>query len=65
LEEVFRIAKHGVKMTGMPAFGPTHDGRTLRNIAALVKEPPAMTPERYAAFGGPDGEGDPQGGHTN
>lgn len=56
LEEVFWLAKHGAKMTGMPAFGPTHDDRTLWNIAAFVKELPAMTPERYAAFGNARGE---------
>ena len=53
LEEVFWLVKHGAKMTGMPAFGPTHDDRTLWIIAAFVKELPAMTPERYAAFGNP------------
>lgn len=50
--EVFWLAKHGVKMTGMPAFGPTHDDRTLWNIAAFVKELPAMTPQRYAELTG-------------
>jgi mono/diheme cytochrome c family protein len=51
LSEVFWIAKHGVRMTGMPAFGPTHDDHTLWGIAALVKRLPAMTPEEYAALG--------------
>lgn len=50
-EEIFWIAKHGIKMSGMPAFGPTHDDETLWGIAAFVKELPAMTPERYAALG--------------
>jgi mono/diheme cytochrome c family protein len=49
-EEVFWIVKHGIKMTGMPAFGPTHEDQTLWNIAAFVKELPAMTPERYETF---------------
>jgi mono/diheme cytochrome c family protein len=51
LREVFWIAKHGVKMTGMPAFGPSHDDRTLWGIAAFVKQLPAMAPEQYAALG--------------
>ena len=51
MAEVFWLAKHGAKMTGMPAFGPTHDDRTLWNIAAFVKRLPAMTPERYSALG--------------
>lgn len=50
-KEIFWLVKHGAKMTGMPAFGPTHDDRALWSIAAFVKELPAMTPERYAALG--------------
>lgn len=62
LEEVFWLAKHGARMTGMPAFGPTHDDPTLWNIAAFVKELPAMAPERYAELAGPEGEGHSHGG---
>lgn len=29
LEETYWIAKHGIKMTGMPAFGATHDDQRL------------------------------------
>ena len=50
-KEVFWLIKYGAKMTGMPAFGAAHDDETLWGIAALVKELPAMTPERYAALG--------------
>lgn len=28
-KELFWLIKHGAKMTGMPAFGPTHDDETL------------------------------------
>lgn len=55
--EIFWLLKHGVKMSGMPAFGPTHDDQTLWNMSAFVKELPAMTAERYAAFGGKEGHG--------
>ena len=44
-------------MTGMPAFGPTHDDKTLWSVAAFVKELPAMTPEEYAAFESAGGSG--------
>lgn len=60
LQEVFWLAKHGIKMSGMPAFGPTHEDRTLWNVAAFVKQLPAMTPEEYAAFGDAGG-----GGHSH
>jgi mono/diheme cytochrome c family protein len=64
-QEVFWIVKHGVRMTGMPAFGPSHDDSALWTIAAFVKELPAMTPERYAELGGePQGGADAQTGST-
>ena len=44
---LFWIVKNGVKMTGMPAFGPTHDDQTIWNIVAFVKELPNMTSEQY------------------
>ena len=37
------------------AFGPTHDDAALWNIAAFVKQLPAMTPEEYAALSGGGG----------
>ena len=54
--------KHGVKMTGMPAFGPTHDDKELWGIAAFVSQLPAMTPERYAEMGGSAKDGHGSGG---
>lgn len=50
--EVYWIVRNGIKMSGMPAFGPSHDEETLWGIAAFVKNLPAMTPEAYAAAGG-------------
>jgi mono/diheme cytochrome c family protein len=54
--ELFWIAKHGIRMTGMPAFGPTHDDATLWNIAGFVDRLPGMTAAQYAAFATDDGE---------
>jgi mono/diheme cytochrome c family protein len=51
IREVFWLVRHGVKMSGMPAFGPTHDDQAIWSIAAFVKELPAMTPERNAQLG--------------
>ncbi len=50
--EIFWIVKHGIKMSGMPAFGPNHDDQTLWNITAFVAAMPGMTAERYAGFEG-------------
>ncbi|MDT8388667.1 MAG: cytochrome c [Thiogranum sp.] len=47
VHEVFWIVKHGLKMTGMPAFDPEHDDETIWGIAAFVKRLPGMTPEAY------------------
>jgi mono/diheme cytochrome c family protein len=63
-QEVFWIAKHGVRSTGMPAFGPSHDDATLWEITAFVKALPGMSPERYRSLGGqPQGGGDAAPGH--
>ena len=47
--ELFWILKHGVKMTGMPAFGPTHSDDRLWSITAFLEQLPQVTPEQYAA----------------
>lgn len=46
--ETFWIIKHGIKMTGMPAWGPTHDDRTIWGMVAFIKQLPGMTPAKYA-----------------
>lgn len=48
--ELYWIIKHGIKMTGMPALGPTHADHDLWAIAAFVRQLPTMTPEDYQAM---------------
>ncbi|HDZ55316.1 hypothetical protein LCGC14_0393640 [marine sediment metagenome] len=48
--EVFWLAKHGVRMSGMPAFGPTHSDDELWEITAFVMRLPGMTATEYASF---------------
>lgn len=60
LEEVHWIVSHGIKMSGMPAFGPTHDEQTLWNIAAFVKALPGMSAEQYASYSGGHGASEEQ-----
>ena len=45
--EQFWIVKHGVKMSGMPAWGVTHDDELLWDVVAFVRELPELTPEQY------------------
>ncbi len=50
--EVFWMVKHGIKMSAMPAFGPTHGDDTLWAMSAFVKQLPGTTAEQYAAIPG-------------
>ncbi len=52
--QVFWIVQNGIKMAGMPAYGPTHTDEELWELVAFVKQLPEMTPERYAALTTPD-----------
>lgn len=45
--ELYWIVKHGIKMTGMPAFGPTHDEKELWGLVARATVIPQMSPEEY------------------
>jgi mono/diheme cytochrome c family protein len=45
--EQFWIVKHGVKMTGMPAWGVTHDDELLWDVVMFVRKLPELTPEQY------------------
>lgn len=45
--ESFWIIKHGIKMTGMPAFGPTYSDEEIWAIAAFLQAMPEMTKEDY------------------
>jgi mono/diheme cytochrome c family protein len=45
--EMFWIVKNGIHMTGMPAFGPTHDDDRLWDIVAFVSGLPTLTPDDY------------------
>lgn len=48
--EVFWIAKHGIKMSGMPAFGKTDEDEELWKVAAFVKALPAFSAAEYASI---------------
>lgn len=48
--ELFWVTKYGIKMTGMPAYGPTHDDESLWDIVAFLQVLPDLTPEQYQAM---------------
>lgn len=43
----FWIIKHGIKASGMPAWGPTHDDERIWNMVAFLRRLPELTPEQY------------------
>lgn len=45
--ELFWIVNHGIKMNGMPAFGPTHTEADIWNVTAFVRRLGAMQPTDY------------------
>jgi mono/diheme cytochrome c family protein len=45
--ELFWIVKHGIKMTGMPAWGDHTDGELWATVA-LIEKLPGMTEQDYA-----------------
>jgi mono/diheme cytochrome c family protein len=48
--ELFWIIKHGIRMTGMPAFGPTHTDEDVWALVAFVHRLSQMTPQDYRAM---------------
>jgi mono/diheme cytochrome c family protein len=50
--ELYWVIKNGIKMTGMPALGPTHKESDLWAIAAFVRQLPTMGPDEYQAMSG-------------
>lgn len=48
--ETFWIIKHGLKMTGMPAWGVTHDDRSIWGMVAFLRRLPELSPAQYEAL---------------
>lgn len=46
-QQLFWITKNGLKMTGMPAFAPTHSDDMIWAIVAFTKKLPNLTKEQY------------------
>ena len=48
--EEFWVVKHGMKMSGMPAWGVTHNDELLWDIVAFLQKLPELTPDQYQAL---------------
>ena len=47
LEELFWVSKHGIRMSGMPAWGVTHEDEALWAIATLITRFPELSADDY------------------
>jgi mono/diheme cytochrome c family protein len=48
--EEFWVVKHGLKMTGMPAWGVTHDDEMLWDMVAFLRKLPELSADQYQAL---------------
>lgn len=48
--EEFWVIKHGIKMSGMPAWGATHDDEIIWDMVAFLRKFPELTAEQYQAL---------------
>lgn len=64
---LYWVVKHGIKMTGMPAWGATHDDEAIWGLVAFLQKLPEMSPEEFTALSqnaGAGGHGH-SGGHVD
>ncbi|WP_368563801.1 cytochrome c [Pseudoxanthomonas sp. UTMC 1351] len=48
--EAFWVIKHGIKLSGMPAWGKSMQDEYIWNLAAFLQELPKLDPEQYKAM---------------
>ena len=48
--EAFWVIKHGIKMSGMPAWGKTHDDASIWGLVAFLQKLPGLSPAQYLAL---------------
>lgn len=56
----FWVIKHGIKASGMPAWGPTHDDQRIWAMVAFLQKLPELTAQEYQILTarGADEDGD-------
>ena len=62
--EAFCVIKHGIKASGMPAWGQSMDDEYIWNMAAFLQELPSLTAEGYQSMVDSSGGHDHGGGET-
>ena len=61
--EMFWVIKHGIKMSGMPAWGKTHDDASIWGLVAFLQKLPELTPAQFRALARTEGEPHHQHSH--
>lgn len=62
--EILWVVDHGIRHTGMPAFGATHGDEELQAITAFVERLDGMSPEDYTRLTGGEPGAAPAGGEA-
>lgn len=62
--EAFWVIKHGIKASGMPAWGESMDDEYIWNMAAFLQELPGLSAEQYQTMVASSGGHDHGGGET-
>ncbi|MBB3140297.1 c-type cytochrome [Halomonas organivorans] len=47
-EEQFWVVKNGIKMTGMPSWGMTHEDKELWELVAFIQKIPSLSNQEYS-----------------
>ncbi len=50
--EAFWVIKHGIKMSGMPAWGKTHNDQKIWAMVAYLQKQPTLTAARFRQLAG-------------
>lgn len=46
-QRYYWVIKHGIKASGMPAWGKTHDDKRIWGMVAFLQRLPTLTPDQY------------------
>ena len=60
--ELFWLVANGIRMTGMPGFGPTHENEEIWKIVAFLRHLPEITAEEEKLLK-TSGEGESEHSH--
>jgi mono/diheme cytochrome c family protein len=61
----FRAIKHGIKMSGMPAWGATHDDRAIWDLVAFLQKMPQLDADAYRKLAAEARGAKAPGGHSH